>query len=42
VAVAVVQAPTETTARGEMGPLGSLDVDAVEMTEELAGMDGQD
>jgi hypothetical protein len=33
VAVAVVQAPTETTARGEMGPFGSFDVEAVEMTE---------
>jgi hypothetical protein len=33
VAVAVVQAPTETTARGEMGPFGAFDVEAVEMVE---------
>jgi hypothetical protein len=37
VAVAVVQAPTEAAARGEMGPFGSVHVEAVEMTREPAG-----
>jgi hypothetical protein len=41
VAVAVVQAPTETTARGEMGPFGSFDVEAAEMTEEPACLDAE-
>jgi hypothetical protein len=41
VAVAVVQAPTKTTARGEMGPFGTFDVEATELTQDPASMDGQ-
>jgi hypothetical protein len=45
VAVAVVQTGPEAAAAdhaaNEMGPFGSFDVEAVEMTEEPAGTDGQ-
>ena len=41
VAVAVVQARTEAAATSEMGPFGSFDLEAPEMTQEPAGLDAQ-
>ena len=40
-AVAVVQAGSETAVRTELGPFGSFDVEAAAMTQDPAGTDGQ-